>query len=246
VSAPPAAYVSEVAGRVAAVLGDRLVGVWLVGSGALQDFDPRRSDIDVQAVASERLPLAERQALAARLEQSALPVPARGLEFVLYARDELADADGPRFQLNLNTGPRMDHHVTYEPHEDPGFWFVVDASITRQHGVPMLGSPPASDVFPEPPRKRLIGALLEALEFFAALPGAEVQTVLGACRSWAWATDGVWRSKGDSARWALSQLDDPTPVERALRRRDGEQVDPPTPEGVATVLAAARRALVAA
>jgi hypothetical protein len=234
--------VTEVAGRVRDALGDRLVGVWLVGSGALDDYDPRRSDVDVQAVATTVLPVPERRELVARLEHAALPIPARGLEFVLYAREDLVAADGPRFQLNLNTGPRMDHHVAYEPHEDPGFWFVIDTSITRQHGIPLLG-PPAPDVFPEPPRERVITALLEALDFFASDPGARDQTLLSACRTWAWATDGVWRSKGDSARWALPRLADPGPVARALRRRDGEPADPPTEDDVATVLTAARSAL---
>jgi hypothetical protein len=246
VSRPPTPYLSDVAERVAAALDDRLVGVWLVGSGALRDFDPRRSDIDVQAVATGRLPLAERRDLAARLEHAALPVPARGLEFVLYARDELAGDDGPRFQLNLNTGPRMDHHVAYEPHEDPGFWFVIDTSITRQHAVPLLGSPAASAVFPEPPRERLHAALVEAMEFFARDPSTRDQAVLSACRAWAWGTDGTWRSKGESARWAISRLDDPAPVARTLRRRDGERAAPPTEDEVAVVLAASRSALAAA
>jgi hypothetical protein len=233
-------YLAEVARRVREVVGDRLVGIWLLGSAALQDFDPRRSDVDVQAVATERVPLAQRRELAARLE--GLPVPARGLEFVLYARDDLAGADGPRFQLNLNTGPRMDHHVAYDADDDPGFWFVIDTSIARQHAVP-LGCPPAAEVFPEPARDRVVTALLEAIDFFRALPGATDQTALSACRAWAWATDGVWRSKGASARWAMPRLADPGPLARVLRRRNGEPTDPLTPEEAGPVLAAARRAL---
>src|SRR3954447_3371345 len=126
--------VDPVARRVHNALRGRLVGVWLVGSAALDDYDPRRSDADVQAVATERLSLSERRALAAELEHEALPTPGRGLEFVLYAAEDLEAAGGPRFQLNLNPGPRMEHHVAYDAEEDPRFWFTIDVSIARQSG----------------------------------------------------------------------------------------------------------------
>jgi hypothetical protein len=234
-------YVDAVARRVATVLGDRLVGVWLVGSGAVADYDPRRSDVDVQAVATHVLPRAAREDLVARLTHEALPNPARGLEFVLYARDDLHDPGGPRFQLNLNTGPRMDHHVAYDADDDPRFWFTIDVSIARQSAVPLIG-PPATEVFPEPPAPLVAAALLEAIDFFAGLPGSGEQTLLSACRGWGWATDGVWRSKGDSAQWAVQRAP-AGPIEWALRRREGQPVDPPDQAQVAQVLALARAAI---
>jgi predicted nucleotidyltransferase len=235
------AYVAEVARRVQEVAGDRLVGVWLLGSAALHDYDPVRSDVDVQAVTAERLGRADRDMLVGRLVHEALPNPARGLEFVLYAREDLSHAAGPRLQLNLNTGARMERHVAYEADEEPRFWFTVDVSIARQHGVALLG-PPASAVFPEPPRALVVAALLEALDFYTGA-GAPEQTLLSACRTWAWAVDGVWRSKGDSARWAMARVAQPEPVERALRLRDGEPADPVTEEEVDPVLRSARAAL---
>jgi hypothetical protein len=236
------AYVAHLARRVQGVAGDRLVGVWLLGSAALHDYDPVRSDIDVQAVTTERLGRAERERLVGRLVHEALPNPARGLEFVLYAREDLADAAGPRLQLNLNTGARMERHVAYDAGEEPQFWFTIDASIARQHGRPLVG-PPAAEVFPEPPRRLVVTALLEALDFYAELAGAPEQRLLSACRTWAWADDGKWRSKGDSARWAMQRLSDARPVERALRLRDGEAVLPLTREEVDAVVGCARAAL---
>jgi hypothetical protein len=92
------AYVDEVANRVRDVVEKRLVGVWLVGSAALGDYDPRRSEVNVQAVATTRLSLSERSDLVARLGHEALANPARGLEFVLYAREDLAVEGGRDFR----------------------------------------------------------------------------------------------------------------------------------------------------
>jgi hypothetical protein len=72
-------------------------------------------------------------------------------------------------------------------------------SIARQFAVPLIG-PPASDVFAEPAPVLVARCLLEAIDFFSGLPGGREQTLLSACRAWGWAVDGIWRSKGDSAR----------------------------------------------
>jgi hypothetical protein len=237
-------YVAEVARRVREVAGDRLVGVWLLGSAALHDYDPRRSDVDVQAVTTDRLSRSERERLVGRLAHEALPNPARGLEFVLYARADLASAAGPRLHLNLNTGARMARHVAYDPDVDPQFWFTIDVSIARQQGLPLVG-PPASAVFPEPPRALVLAALQEALDFYAGLPGAPEQRLLSACRTWGWAVDQRWRSKGESGRWAIRRLADAGPVERALRLRDGEPVHPLSRAEVDGVVARARGAVEA-
>ena len=230
---PPTAYLEELVARLRGIAGGRLVGVWLMGSAALGDFDPDRSDLDVQAVTSERLPLAEREAIVAALEHEALPVPARGLEFVLYARNDLERA---AYQLNLNTGPRMDRHVSFDPDEDPRFWFVIDLSIGRAHARTLAG-PNAADVVPPLPQPLIAASLAEALAFFAAEDPGGAQLVLAACRAWAWAADGVWYSKGEAARWAQARLGDPTPVVEAAARR------PVSEAGREAVVARARAAL---
>jgi hypothetical protein len=239
-----AAYVRAVAGRLRDALGDRLTGAWLVGSAALGDFDQRRSDLDVQAITDGTPAPRELEALAAGLSHPALPCPVRGLELVLYPREGLEDPRGPAFALNLNTGPGMEQHVALDPDEDPRFWFVVDVSIARQHAVPLLG-PSAAAVFPEPRPSLVVASLHEALDWYDMNGGSPAQTILAGCRTWAWAADGRWRSKTESARWARERLPDPGPVDRALRARDGGGDDVTTPgeADVAVVLAQARAAL---
>ena len=241
---PPAAYLDEILRRLREVLGGRLSGAWLVGSGALGDFDPARSDIDVQAITRMRVPLADRDRLARALSHDALPCPVRGLEFVLYARDDLDDAAGPAFSLNLNSGPGMTEHVAFSPDADPRFWFTIDASIARQHGRTLDG-PPAATAFPDLPRDLVVDALEEAMAWFAHHDTSAVGTVLAACRTWAWATDELWRTKAESVAWARLRLADPRPLDKALALRDDASAPPLMRSEVDAVLEPALAALEA-
>jgi hypothetical protein len=226
-----AAYLAELTNRLEAVLGDDLLAAWVVGSGALGDFDRRRSDIDVQAVSQMRLSGRDLRRLATALSHEALPCPVRGLEFVLYARDGLDDPEGPAFQLNLNTGPAMSEHHGFDPQREPRFWFTLDVAIARDRAHPLAGAAPAS-ILPQLPRSQILRSLREALAWYRAED--ETEAVLAACRAWAWATDGVWLSKGDAAKWAIARLPDPAPVAEALQRRTD-----PRPAGPSAPAAAA-------
>src|SRR5919108_442891 len=163
-----AEYLSELTLRLEAQLERRLAGAWLIGSGALGDFDALRSDVDVQAVSTMRLARPELERLAAALSPPALRCPVCGLEFVLYAREDLLDVHGPAFQLNLNTGPRMEHHVGYEPDAEPRFWFVLDTAIARERARPLAGLSPTA-LLPPPPRPLVLSALRAALAWMAAM-----------------------------------------------------------------------------
>jgi len=234
-------YSAEVTRRVRGLVGPHLVGVWLFGSAALGDFDRRRSDLDIQAVSAGRLLRARREHLAAALGHDAVPCPARGLEFVLYAREDLADPSGPAYQLNFNTGARLREHVSFDAGEDPRFWFVLDVAIGRDSGRALHG-PAAAWVFPPLGPELVRGAAGDSLEWHVR-HGSAAEAILGACRVWAFATDGRWRSKTEAARWARPRLSDAAPVERALRLRAGAPELPIAPRAAGPVLAAARAAL---
>ena len=198
-------YLAALVARLGDALGDRLVGAWLFGSGALGDLDPATSDLDVQVVTTVRLPRAERERLTARVSHPELPCPVRGLELVVYARDDLENPLGPAFQVNLNTGPRMTQHVAYDPSEDPRFWFVLDVAIGREAGRTLAGPPPA-EVFPELPVPLVLDSLQQALAWFAANDPRGGQAALAAARAWAWAEEGRWLAKGPAAVWLASRV----------------------------------------
>jgi hypothetical protein len=240
---PVAAYLAELMRRAETRLGDRLAAAWLAGSTALGDFDRVRSDIDVQAVSTSRLARPELEGLVADLSHPALPCPVRGLEFVLYARADLADPRGPAFQLNLNTGPGMAQHAGYDPDAEPRFWFILDVAIARERARPLAGPPPA-EVVPDLPRPLVLAAHREALAWYRAHDRAEA--VLAACRAWAWATEGRWLSKAEAAAWAAPRLPDPGPVERVLARRADPGSPGPGPDEVDAVVARVEAVLAAA
>jgi hypothetical protein len=226
-----ASYLEELVARLHAELGDELIGVWQFGSGALGDFDPLRSDLDVQCVTARRLPPPTLDRVVARVSHPTLDCPVRGLELVLYARDDLAAAS---YQLNLNTGPRMQQHASLDPREDPAFWFVIDLAIGREHGRPLFGPAP-TEVLPPFSRQQVAASLQEALRFWTGPEGTAAQAVLAACRAWAWAAEGVWLSKGAAAEWARERLADRGPVDRAQAARAGFG-DEPDADDVAAVL----------
>jgi hypothetical protein len=219
--AAPATYIGEIVARTRAVLGGDLRAVCLMGSAALGDYRPGRSDIDVAVVAERALPVVARQALVAALEHDALPCPARGLELVAYDPSGLADPRGPAYLVNLNTGPRMDRQVSFDPAENPRFWFTLDVAIGRTLGRTLLGPPPA-DLFPELPDGLIRDAARDSLDWWSAHGGHPFAAVLAACVAWRWSETGTWSSKGAATRWAADRAAEPDVLRAALDRREGD------------------------
>jgi hypothetical protein len=238
-----AGYLHELVARAGGVLGDELCGVCLMGSAALGDYRPGRSDLDVAIVVEHPLPVTAREAVVAALEHEALPCPARGLELVTYDRAALAAPGGPAYLINLNTGARMDRHVSFEPRDEPRFWFVLDVAIGRVLGRALAGPPPAG-MFPALPDALVRAAALESLDWWWTRGGHRSAAVLAACIGWRWAASGAWASKGDAARWAAKRADEPGVILAALDRREGDGARP-FDEGAAERLVAMVRAEVA-
>jgi hypothetical protein len=208
-------YVDELVARLRGVLGDELVGVYLIGSLALGGYEPGRSDVDVAVVVDAPLPAAVKEAVVAACRHEALPCPARKLELVVYAVGRMR-----AFELNLNTGAGEPLHAGFDAGAEPSFWFVLDLAIARVSGVAVVG-PPASDVIPAASRSELVDAVRESLAWQAE-SGVPDDLVLNAARTRRFLEDGVWTSKKAAGAWALERLASPEVVAAALalRRRD--------------------------
>jgi hypothetical protein len=243
----PQACGREAGGLLRRLLGDDLVAAYLIGSGALGGVAPAVSDVDIVAVCATAPGDERRQAVIDGLATLAMTWPLRGLEFVLYPREAAATpARRPRFEVNLNVGPRMPFHLSLDPADEPAHWFLLDLSILRDHGRPLAGPPPREVVGPIP-RRWLLEAVRDSLTWHQANEPNPAQSVLNASRGWRFAAEGVWSSKPDAAAWARARSDDPATLEAALAIRAGDPARPLDPARVAAfqarVLAEVERAL---
>ena len=223
-------YLQALVHETREVLGDRLVGVYAGGSLALDDFVDGRSDIDVAVVTTSELDEPMKRLLADRLRHESLACPARGLELVVY-RQEVAAAGTPEpgFELELNSGPRMEARVTLSPRDRPAagghFWYGLDRSILATQGLALWG-PPAGEVFanlrPDDVRDLLTASVRWWMTPSAAAAGSPEEAVLGACRALLWARAGHWLAKGMAGRTLASQHDEHAQlVRQALGAREG-------------------------
>ena len=222
-----------VAGALGELLGDDLVAAWLIGSGALGGVSAVQSDVDVVAVCAAPLPEGVERALVARLDELAMTWPLRGLELVLYTRAAVAHpVPAPCWELNLNVGRGMDHHLSRDPATDPPHWFVLDLDILRGYGRTLAGPPPAEVVGPIP-RRRVLEAVRDSLRWHGEHEPNVSQSVLNACRGWRFTEEGVWSSKRDAGTWARPRTDDPGVIDAALALRAGDRAQPLDPARVA-------------
>ena len=239
----PAACGRQAAGLLRRLLGGELLAAWLIGSGALGGVVPGRSDVDMIAVCATDPPEARRRAVVAGLGELAMTWPLRGLEFVLYARAEVAAPERrPRFAVNLNVGPRMPYRLSLDRAKEPAHWFLLDLAILRDHGRVLAGPPPRELVGPIP-RRWLLEAVRDSMAWHQANEPALEQTVLNASRGWRFAAEGVWSSKRDAGTWAMARTRDSATVSTALAIRDGDPSRPLDPARVTAFQAEARAAV---
>ncbi len=221
-----AAYHRALVERLRALFGEDLVGVYAGGSYALGGYDPRRSDLDVAVVCRRPLSSDQKAELAAALLHEALPVPARGLELVVYTQATVRSGTAdPGYELNLNTGRAMSSLLSTSP-EGEDHWYAIDRAIVREHGLVLFG-PALVEVFAPIARDLLLVRVLESLCWYAAHEeAAGDDAVLNACRAWRFASEGLWSSKPDAGEWARERLADPSLVAEALAARDdGRRLD---------------------
>ena len=227
----PDAYLAALVERSRGILGGNLVGAYAAGSVALDAYQPGRSDIDVALVTAEPLDDTEKHDLVAALRHEALPVPARGLELVVYTRATAGSGTtDPGFEVELNTGPAMAFRATYDPADRPAadgrFWYPLDRSILSGIDGALLG-PPADEVFADVAPDDLRALLVEALTWWLRQPGDPGDAVLGACRSLVRVRDGEWLPKIAAAQRLLATGYQPAAVvEAAIAGRLGTGAGP--------------------
>jgi hypothetical protein len=217
-----AAFGSLVATALRRLLGREVVGVYFVGSVALDGYVPGESDIDIAAVAASTLTASQWQQVAAAIVRSSAACPTRGLEFTLYRRDIAGSAPvGADFEVNANGGPRMPVTVQLDASAEPGFWYVLDRAIAHRSGVAIIGQP-AGSVFADAPRSTLLEAMYQSMAWHRAHEKATLYSVLNACRAWRFVELDVLGSKLEGAEWARLRWPDTDLIDASVALRRGE------------------------
>lgn len=219
------AYLEEIVKRLTDYLQDQLVGVYLFGSASYGAYESGLSDLDVQAIVKDQLNTVDKQTVISRLNQAALPCPATKLEFVVYAQSAVYPASRhPRFELNLNTGHHQPDHISLDPANESSHWFLLDIAMGRELGRSLYG-PDTTDAFGAIPRRWMLEAIANSLEWHRANELNSANSVLNACRGWRFIDTGEFSSKLDGAKWALRQQGCPDIVRRAIAaRKTGDEL----------------------
>lgn len=221
---PEVNYLQEIVKRLHGLLGERLSGVYLFGSAGYGAYTAGISDLDVQAVVNAPLEKEECLQIADSLSQQQLPCPATKLEFVCYALPNVSSVGSrPRFELNFNTGQGLENHLTLDPTQEAGHWFILDIALGRELGFALYGLSPA-ELFGPIPRPIVLRAIEESLSWHAENELVSANSVLNACRCWRYIETGEFGSKLAGAQWASRQPDCPSVVQAAIQARAATNV----------------------
>jgi hypothetical protein len=201
------AYLRSVVDTLRDVLGDTLVGVYPVGSVALDGYVPGRSDIDVLALVDRAPPASVVGAVAARLSHDELPCPATGLEFVLYPPETVNGVEAG-YLLDLNTGRELPPRIGLDPTDKPRFWYVIDRAICHQCDETLYGPPPHTVLRPVPFGSLLPVVVESVRAHAAAIAGHGDNAVLNGCRALRFGEQRRWYAKPAAATWALTAAPD--------------------------------------
>jgi predicted nucleotidyltransferase len=195
-----------------ALLGPRFIGMYLDGSLAIGDFDPRSSDVDFVVVTDGELQPRTFVGLQAMHERIAAGASkwAKELEgsYIPQRALRLDRRPGPHPYIDRGSTLAMGH-------PESGYW-VIHRHILREHGVVLTGPPPGTlidSVHPAELREAVRGILREwwrpMLREGPLLQKSfyRCYAVLTMCRMLYTLRYGAIVTKPVAARWAQEALD---------------------------------------
>ncbi|KAH7310383.1 hypothetical protein BKA65DRAFT_543268 [Rhexocercosporidium sp. MPI-PUGE-AT-0058] len=221
-------YVEAVSDVLKNTLGDKLAGLYLFGSATSNAYQPGVSDIDIAAVITSTFPECTYLDLTSRLSHTALPCPARKLEFVLYTQESARNLETRQnshfpfpYELNFNSSEGIKDYLDLanKGGGQSEHWFVLDIASGRYLGKALYGTD-VKETFAEPDWTTVQRAISSGIwwyrrkvsqitrnEKLTPPPTVEeekeiIDAVLNACRGWRWTETEVWGSKIEGAEWA--------------------------------------------
>ena len=194
-------------------LADNITGVYVSGSIATGEYDPKTSDIDLAVVTWHTLSDVELAALSALRDR----LPPRSIEHPDYEVDLIDCATIRRFRpgqrhVKIAWDEKVDW-IDYRPSS------VFERSTIREHGVTLLGPDPKTLIDPitsEDLAEAARGELRARWRNWSGgrWPRSEIQTYIGAqgyevetvCRALYTDRHGEMISKRDAIAWGLTHL----------------------------------------
>lgn len=217
---------------VQTILGNHFVGMYLYGSLASGDFEPRRSDIDFLVVTADELP----DEMLPALEAMHTRISASGLKWATRLEgDYIPQPALRRYDPTHASYPHLgvDGHFDVEQH---GSDSVIQRYLLREQGIVLAGPAPQTLIDPVQPndlRRAVLGILREwwspMLDDPDRLHSSEYQAyaILTMCRMFYTLQHGILVSKPVAARWAQKALGEPwaAVIELALAWRHDAQME---------------------
>lgn len=195
-------YINELCHKLQSLVGDNLVGVYLLGSASQSCYVKGESDLDIQMVVAQELTEQNKIDVSQVLRHDNFPCPATKLEFVTYTKYGLSSPELLQYSINLNTGKTIADYVSFDYTSDPRHWFVLDIAMAEKYGINLVGQP-FSAVFPNIDQNLLLDVMQECLNWFVSyFPGEACYHC--ACRILYYLEKGELVSKRDALDYIKS------------------------------------------
>lgn len=213
--------------------GVPFAGMYVVGSASIGAFRPDSSDIDLVAVADEPLAAAECAAVLDVLSATE-PAYGRGVDLEMFTRSRLRRPDR---SAGWRRSVRWDRGAAPHLVDGSDAGLLADLALARPHAIGVHG-PDRKDVFGVIPRAAVLASCIANTEIWAARDHFRqpVSGILNACRALYYWERAEPTGKPDAGEWALSRVDDPESVRRALAH-EREFSDAAVKEFIGSVLA---------
>ena len=209
---PYASLLREFVEACEGVFGENLTGAYLHGSMAMGCFHPLKSDIDLLAVLEEEPDAAQKRAFMERMLRLDERAPAKGLELsVLLRRGCRPFVHPARFVMHYSRMHRLryltDMEGTLAALRGTDRDLAAHVAVLHRYGRTLAGAP-IGEVFGPVRREDYLDALLyDAQSAREDVWENPMYVVLSLCRVLAFASEGLYLSKEEGARWAMARED---------------------------------------
>lgn len=193
------------------IIGDKLTGIYLHGSMAMDCFNPEKSDIDFILVIDEDITNAEKLKFMKQVVRLNAQAPTKGLELSIVKREYCKPFVYPTpFELHFSPmhlqwfNDNPDHYVEHMKGEDQDL--AAHFTIINRYGIVLYGEP-IEQVFGEVSKRDYVDSIWSdvegAREDIAENP---MYMTLNLCRVLAYLREDLCLSKLKGGEWGILHM----------------------------------------